>query len=535
MSISSGFFSGDALNFNNQNGITGSYDPVHGTLALTGTSSLTNYQAALNLVTFSSTVSGAGTRTLSWTVSDGSTSDGTSNASTSTVDLVIGPQVTAGGAVTFDGLPVTLDPTLIVVDSVQTDLIGATVSIGSFLVGDTLNFTNQNGITGGYDAVHGVPTLTGTSSVGNYQAALDSIAYSFSPSNGDPTNGGDTSRTITLVTSDSAATSNPVTSTLDTVHVAPVVTAGGSATFNGGGSAVTLDGTLTVSAPNSSGNLTGGTVSIGTGFTAGDILNFINQNNITGSYNAVTGMLTLSGTDTAADYQGALDSITYSFSPAGGDATKGGTDTSRAIAWQVNDGSSSNGLSTVAATTLLVPTTPVVTAAHAVVPASASESFTAAQLFSASDAAGASILTYEVEDESSGSSQGFWVLNGAVLPNGQITTLSAAQLSQLGFVAGSASSPVSDTLEVAAWDGQASAPSPLSRLRRQPTRRRRRQLSRRRMSCRPRTRRSRDQACFQGPHSAAIRSRATRSRTPPSTAAIGCSTALSSPPTRSST
>ena len=73
-------------------------------------------------------------------------------------------------------------------------------------------------------------------------------------------------------------------------------------------------------------------------------------------------------------------------------------------------------------------------------------------MFSASDAAGAPILTYEVEDESTGSSQGFWVLNGAVLPNGQITTLTAAQLSQLSFVAGSASTPVSDTLEVAASD-----------------------------------------------------------------------------------
>ena len=44
------------------------------------------------------------------------------------------------------------------------------------------------------------------------------------------------------------------------------------------------------------------------------------------------------------------------------------------------------------------------------------------------------------------------MLNGAVLPNGQITTLTAAQLSQLSFVAGSASAPVTDTLEVAASD-----------------------------------------------------------------------------------
>ena len=57
-----------------------------------------------------------------------------------------------------------------------------------------------------------------------------------------------------------------------------------------------------------------------------------------------------------------------------------------------------------------------------------------------------------MEDETVGGNDGFWVLNGAVLPNGQITTLTAAQLSQLSFVAGSASTPLTDTLEVAASD-----------------------------------------------------------------------------------
>ena len=96
------------------------------------------------------------------------------------------------------------------------------------------------------------------------------------------------------------------------------------------------------------------------------------------------------------------------------------------------------------------PPTPVVTAVSSNINASASESFTPSQLFSVG--AGGPILTYQVEDESDGSSQGFWVLNGAVLPNGQITTLTAAQLFELSFVAGSASTPVSDTLEVAASD-----------------------------------------------------------------------------------
>ena len=53
------------------------------------------------------------------------------------------------------------------------NLTSATVSISTgFLTGDTLNFTNQNGITGSYDTATGVLTLTGTASVANYQTAL---------------------------------------------------------------------------------------------------------------------------------------------------------------------------------------------------------------------------------------------------------------------------------------------------------------------------------------------------------------------------
>ncbi len=67
-------------------------------------------------------------------------------------------------------------------------LSGAAVSIGTgFLAGDTLNFTNQNGITGSYNAATGVLMLSGTASLANYQAALDSITFSVSPGTGDPT------------------------------------------------------------------------------------------------------------------------------------------------------------------------------------------------------------------------------------------------------------------------------------------------------------------------------------------------------------
>ena len=59
-------------------------------------------------------------------------------------------------------------------------------------------------------------------------------------------------------------------------------------------------------------NLTGATVRILSGYYAGeDALNFIDQLGISGSYDAVSGTLTLSGTASVADYQTALRSITY--------------------------------------------------------------------------------------------------------------------------------------------------------------------------------------------------------------------------------
>ncbi len=98
-------------------------------------------------------------------------------------------------------------------------------------------------------------------------------------------------------------------------------------------------------------------------------------------------------------------------------------------------------------------TTPVVTATSPVVNAAPGEIFAASQLFSASDTSGDPILDYQVEDGTTGPDAGFWVLDGAVLPNGQVTELTAAQLSELTFVAGTgAIGPEIDVLQVAASD-----------------------------------------------------------------------------------
>jgi len=53
-------------------------------------------------------------------------------------------------------------------------------------------------------------------------------------------------------------------------------------------------------------------VSLTAGFVSGeDILAFTDQNGITGSWNGSTGVLTLTGSATLANYQTALRSVTY--------------------------------------------------------------------------------------------------------------------------------------------------------------------------------------------------------------------------------
>ncbi|MFI4981359.1 MAG: Hint domain-containing protein, partial [Nevskiales bacterium] len=95
-----------------------------------------------------------------------------------------------------------LDSGLTVADSSSTTLTSAAIVLGGDLVaGDTLNFTNQNGITGSYNPATWVLTLSGSAGVAAYRTALGSIAYSFS---GDATAGGTApTRTVAWAVSDS--------------------------------------------------------------------------------------------------------------------------------------------------------------------------------------------------------------------------------------------------------------------------------------------------------------------------------------------
>ncbi len=212
---------------------------------------------------------------------------------------------------------------------------GGTVSIASGLIAlDTLNFTNQNSITGSYDTGTGILTLSGTDTLAHYVTALQSITYSSTAV--DPTNsGGDPTRSITWQVVNGIYASGTSTSDV-AVQISAIPTvnnANNTVGYTALGSAVVLDPAITVSC--TCANITGGTVTLNTGFFADDALNFTNQLGITGSYNGSTGVLTLSGTTTKANYTTALASITYSSISA--DPTNGGVAQPKTILWVVSN------------------------------------------------------------------------------------------------------------------------------------------------------------------------------------------------------
>lgn len=240
--------------------------------------------------------------------------------------------------------PVPIDSDLTVTDSDDSTLASATVSItGNFQPGeDVLSFTNagastMGNITASYDSASGILTLTSAGSsatLAQWQAALESVTYTdtaVTPNSA--------TRTISFnVTDSNKISSNTATRTVtvaDTDQTPIVTTTGGSTDYSAvSETPTTIDSGVTVSDLDNP-TLASATVSISDGFESGDMLEFVNTSNITGSYNASTGVLTLTSsgaTATLAQWQNALRSIQYMCSGTSPNPV------TRTISFVVNDG-----------------------------------------------------------------------------------------------------------------------------------------------------------------------------------------------------
>ena len=204
----------------------------------------------------------------------------------------------------------------------QIGVSGANVSYGGVTIGT---------FTGGTGTTPLVITFNTSSNPAAAQALMRNITFenvSESPN--------ELARNVRFVLTDGdGGTSNTATQTINVTaeNDAPTVAATGSTlayTENDG--AVAVDSGITVSDVDN-GNLSSAIVSVSGAFVTGeDVLAFTNQLGITGSYNAGTGILSLSGVTTVANYQTALRSVTYQ------NTSENPNTTTRTISFFVDDG-----------------------------------------------------------------------------------------------------------------------------------------------------------------------------------------------------
>jgi autotransporter passenger strand-loop-strand repeat protein len=198
--------------------------------------------------------------------------------------------------------------------------------------------------------------------------------------------------------------------------------------------------------------LAGATIGVtGGGFAGdGDVLAAMTSGtSISASYNSAMQTLTLSGTDTLANYQSVLDSVSITL---GANAASDGH-TSRTITWQLNDGAA---LSTPATATLNLVTDAtrlVVSPVSASVTVAHQHPVAASSLFTAHDALGMPIVQYDFWDN--GGAGGAWLLNGVPLGLNQDNFVPASQLSLVTYRGGAGTETIweraSDGIGFGAW------------------------------------------------------------------------------------
>jgi hypothetical protein len=363
VAITNGYTIGeDALAYTDSGAISGSFSSIDGTLTLTGTAPVADYEAALRTVTYhrATPFTSQAPRTVTFTV----TNTQSSAVTGATKQLAFGdpPQITTSGStVTYtESDPATaIDPSVTVTDADSTDLASATATIAAGFVSgqDVLSADpGSTGIVVAYDPGTGVLSLNGAATVAQYQTVLRSIAYRNSSS--DPSMA---QRTIELSVSDGvyATTADDDFVTVSPLDTAPTVTTTGPTTaFTEGAGAVTVDSGLVIADPDDT-TLSGATVSITTGLAGSeDALLFISQLGINGSYDTATGTLTLSGSASVADYEAALRSIEYD------DSSDAPSTATRIVSLKVTDASagSASAAAIKAVTVTAVDDPPVVAA-----------------------------------------------------------------------------------------------------------------------------------------------------------------------------
>ena len=298
--------------------IAGNFDAASGTLMLSGSDTAAAYELALRSVLFSNTSDNPSSarRTVAFSVSDGDLSSVTMIRYIDVVSVDDSPileNIPSTALAYIENSPaMLLFDAVTISDSDSSLLTGATISIpdGYQSGEDVLSVTANPAVEGSFDAGSGTLTLTKLATLADYQEALRSIRY-YNTSDTPNT----ATRTVSLVVSynstRSATTTRTVTiqatndaPSLGSMELAPFV-------YTEKSQPAALTANVTV-ADSDNANLSGAIVRISSNYQmAQDRLAEINLFPIVGTFNLAAGTLTLSGSDSLANYQAALRSVRY--------------------------------------------------------------------------------------------------------------------------------------------------------------------------------------------------------------------------------
>ncbi|WP_162896667.1 hypothetical protein, partial [Cysteiniphilum halobium] len=140
-----------------------------------------------------------------------------------------------------------------------------------------------------------------------------------------------------------------------------MISAGSTLNYTENDSATAIDTTIVISDVDDT-NIESASISITNNYVNGeDILAFVDTANISGSFNATTGVLSLSGSDTLANYQAALRSVTYQ------NTSDNPSPLARTVSFVVNDGDVNSTAATSTINVTAVNDAPVINLATLVV------------------------------------------------------------------------------------------------------------------------------------------------------------------------
>ena len=315
----------DVLGFTNTSKITSSWNANTGTLTLTGVDSVSNYRTALHNVYYHNTSGSpntALTRTVGFQVSDGQLSSTVVSRDVTVVANSASPVLSGFNPTeTFvkGGAQLVVAPNLVVMSPGSLNISTASVSVANWQAGDRLEFSNsyalQHTFTEDLVGHTAVLTITGNETAAHYQTMLRSVEFWNVAGNPVPS----VHRIVTFTARDILSNTGSGTQEIAVSpgNAPPIVLINDatSLTYKANNPAISIFSNSLVSDPDSN-NLTSLTVQITSGYqnnaSGHDLLSFSSQYGITGSFDAGTGMLTLSGSSYVGYYREVLRSVKFS-------------------------------------------------------------------------------------------------------------------------------------------------------------------------------------------------------------------------------